>query len=207
MDTELTLDKFEEATEIVQKVIHRTKLQYSEFFSNQTGNKIYLKPENMQKTGAYKIRGAYYKISTLSKEERERGLVTASAGNHAQGVAYAAKAFGVPATVVMPTSTPLMKVNRTKSYGADVVLYGDVYDDSCAYAMKLAEEKGIRAIAFPSISTGVYGYPVQKAAETAVSTVKMYVNEHPDAFDEILWVLFDRNTYQVYTEALGEATQ
>ncbi len=146
MDTELTLDKFEEATEIVQKVIHRTKLQYSEFFSNQTGNKIYLKPENMQKTGAYKIRGAYYKISTLSKEERERGLVTASAGNHAQGVAYAAKAFGVPATVVMPTSTPLMKVNRTKSYGADVVLYGDVYDDSCAYAMKLAEEKGMTFI-------------------------------------------------------------
>ena len=146
MDTELTLDKFEEATEIVQKVIHRTKLQYSEFFSNQTGNKIYLKPENMQKTGADKIRGAYYKISTLSKEERERGLVTASAGNHAQGVAYAAKAFGVPATVVMPTSTPLMKVNRTKSYGADVVLYGDVYDDSCAYAMKLAEEKGMTFI-------------------------------------------------------------
>ena len=146
MNTELTLEKFEEATEIVQRVIHRTKLQYSEFFSNQTGNKVYLKPENMQKTGAYKIRGAYYKISTLSKEERERGLVTASAGNHAQGVAYAAKAFGVPATVVMPTSTPLMKVNRTKSYGADVVLYGDVYDDSCAYAMKLAEEKGMTFI-------------------------------------------------------------
>ncbi len=146
MNTELTLEKFEEATEIVQRVIHRTKLQYSEFFSNQTGNKVYLKPENMQKTGAYKIRGAYYKISTLSEEERARGLVTASAGNHAQGVAYAAKAFGVPATVVMPTSTPLMKVNRTKSYGADVVLYGDVYDDSCAYAMKLAEEKGMTFI-------------------------------------------------------------
>lgn len=143
METEkLTMQKFEEATEIVQRVTHETKLQYSEYFSQQTGNKVYLKPENMQKTGAYKIRGAYYKISTLTPEERARGLITASAGNHAQGVAYAARAYGVKATIVMPTVTPLMKVNRTKSYGADVVLYGDVYDDACAYAYKLAEENG-----------------------------------------------------------------
>ncbi|MCD8052595.1 MAG: threonine ammonia-lyase [Lachnospiraceae bacterium] len=138
----LTLEKFEEATEIVQKVTRETKLQYSEYFSAQTGNKVYLKPENMQTTGAYKIRGAYYKISTLSEEERAKGLITASAGNHAQGVAYAAQQYGVKATIVMPTVTPLMKVNRTKSYGAEVVLYGDVYDDSCAYAYKLAEENG-----------------------------------------------------------------
>ncbi|MCD8124470.1 MAG: threonine ammonia-lyase [Lachnospiraceae bacterium] len=138
----LTLEKFEEATEIVQKVTRETKLQYSEYFSAQTGNKVYLKPENMQKTGAYKIRGAYYKISTLSEEERAKGLITASAGNHAQGVAYAAQQYGVKATIVMPTVTPLMKVNRTKSYGAEVVLYGDVYDDACAYAYKLAEENG-----------------------------------------------------------------
>ncbi len=103
------------------------------------GNEIYLKPENMQFTGAYKLRGAYYKISTMTDEERKKGLITASAGNHAQGVAYAASKYGVKATVVMPTNTPLIKVNRTKSYGAEVVLYGDVYDESCNYAMKLAE--------------------------------------------------------------------
>lgn len=138
----LTLEKFEEAAEKVKEVTLNTNLVYSEYFSAQTGNKIYLKPENMQYTGAYKVRGAYYKISTLSEEEREKGLITASAGNHAQGVAYAAKIYGVKATVVMPTTTPLMKVNRTKSYGADVILYGDVYDEACAYAMQLAEENG-----------------------------------------------------------------
>ncbi len=139
---ELTLEKFEEAYEIVQKVVHQTNLIESEYFSNITGNKVYLKPENMQLTGAYKIRGAYYKISTLTEEEREKGLITASAGNHAQGVAYAAKAYGVKAVIVMPTTTPLIKVNRTKSYGAEVVLYGDVYDEACQYALKLAEENG-----------------------------------------------------------------
>ena len=131
----LTLDKFEEASEIVQKVILPTNLIYSEYYSAQTGGKIYLKPENMQYTGAYKIRGAYYKISTLPEEERQRGLITASAGNHAQGVAYAAKLFGVKAVIVMPNTTPLIKVNRTKGYGAEVVLYGDVYDDACAHAL------------------------------------------------------------------------
>lgn len=142
MSDMLTLEKFEEASEIVKKVTSETKLIYSEFLSNQTGNKVYLKPENMQLTGAYKLRGAYYKISTLSPEEREKGLITASAGNHAQGVAYAAKKYGVKATIVMPTSTPLMKVNRTKSYGAEVVLKGDVYDEACEYAYQLAEENG-----------------------------------------------------------------
>ncbi len=139
---ELTLEKFEEAFEAVQKVTLETKLVYSEYFSNQTGNKIYFKPENLQYTGAYKVRGAYYKISTLSQEEKEKGLITASAGNHAQGVAYAAKLAGVKAVVVMPTTTPLMKVNRTKSYGAEVILKGDVFDEACAYAYELAEEKG-----------------------------------------------------------------
>ena len=139
---ELTLEKFEEASEIVKEVTLETKLVYSEYFSAQTGNKVYFKPENMQYTGAYKVRGAYYKISTLSGEERERGLITASAGNHAQGVAYAAKLAGVKAVVVMPTTTPLMKVNRTKSYGAEVILAGDVFDEACDYAYKLADEKG-----------------------------------------------------------------
>ena len=118
---ELTLEKFEEASEEVQKVTQETKLVYSEYFSAQTGNKIYFKPENMQYTGAYKVRGAFYKISTLSSEEKERGLITASAGNHAQGVAYAAKLAGIRAVIVMPTTTPLIKVNRTKNYGAEEI--------------------------------------------------------------------------------------
>ena len=138
----MTLEKFEQAYDAVQKVIIKTKLVYSDFYSESTGNKVYLKPENMQKTGAYKIRGAYHKISTLTDEERNRGLITASAGNHAQGVAYAAKLYGIKATIVMPTTTPLMKVNRTKAYGADVILHGDVYDEACDYALKLAEENG-----------------------------------------------------------------
>lgn len=138
----MTLDKFEEASEIVKNVILPTNLIYSEYYSSQTDGKIYLKPENMQYTGAYKVRGAYYKISTLSEEERRKGLITASAGNHAQGVAYAAKLFGVKAVIVMPDTTPLIKVNRTKSYGAEVILHGDVYDDACAYALQLAEENG-----------------------------------------------------------------
>ena len=136
------MDKFEEASEKVKEVTLETKLIYSDYLSMQTGNKVYLKPENMQFTGAYKVRGAYYKISTLTKEERERGLITASAGNHAQGVAYAAKCYGVKAVIVMPTTTPLIKVNRTKSYGAKVILYGDVYDESCAHAYQLAEKNG-----------------------------------------------------------------
>ena len=140
--TELTLDKFEEASEIVKRVTADTKLIYSEHFSQMTGNKVYLKPENMQVTGAYKIRGAYYKISTLSDEERQRGLITASAGNHAQGVAYAARVYGCKAVIVMPTTTPLIKVERTRNYGAEVVLYGDVYDDACAKALELAAENG-----------------------------------------------------------------
>ena len=137
-----TLEKFEEASELVKKVTNPTKLVYSEYLSKDTGAKVYLKPENMQHTGAYKLRGAYYKISTLTPQEREKGLITASAGNHAQGVAYAAKAFGCKATIVMPTVTPLIKVNRTKELGAEVVLCGDVYDDACEKAYELAEEHG-----------------------------------------------------------------
>lgn len=140
---ELTLEQFEEASDLVKEVTTETKLVYSEYFSSQTGNKVYFKPENMQYTGAYKVRGAYYKISTLTDEEKSKGLITASAGNHAQGVAYAAKLAGVKATVVMPTTTPLMKVNRTKGYGAEVVLEGDVFDEACEYAYKLADEQGL----------------------------------------------------------------
>ena len=140
---ELTLKSFEEAAEKVKEATLPTNLVYSEYFSSQTGNRVYLKPENMQYTGAYKVRGAYYKISTMSEEARQKGLITASAGTHAQGVAFAAKKYGVKATVVMPTTTPLIKVNRTKGYGAEVILYGNVYDEACEYAMKLAKEKGL----------------------------------------------------------------
>ncbi len=138
----LTLEKFEEASNVVKRVTLETKLVYSDYLSAQTGNKVYLKPENMQFTGAYKVRGAYYAMSTLSEEQRGKGVITASAGNHAQGVAYAAKSYGVKAVIVMPNTTPLMKVNRTKSYGAEVILHGDVYDEACAKAYELAEENG-----------------------------------------------------------------
>ncbi len=138
----MNLEKFEEAFEEVKKVTLETKLIYSDYWSNSTGNKVYLKPENLQRTGAYKVRGAYYKITTLSDEERKKGLITASAGNHAQGVAYAAKSFGVKATIVMPTSTPLIKVNRTKALGAEVVLHGNVYDEAYEKAVELAETNG-----------------------------------------------------------------
>lgn len=154
---ELSLEKFEEASEIVKKVTQETKLIYSEYFSERYGNKIYFKPENMQRTGAYKVRGAYYKISTLTDEERAKGLIAASAGNHAQGVAYAAHKFGAKAVIVMPTTTPLIKVERTKSYGAEVILKGDVYDEACAYALELAEKEGytfIHPFDDPAVATG-----------------------------------------------------
>ncbi len=138
----IKLEEFVKAREIVKEVILDTKLIYSEYYSNKTGNEVYLKPENMQKTGAYKIRGAYYKVSKLNDEQLSKGLVAASAGNHAQGVAFAASKKGCKATIVMPTNTPLIKVNRTKAYGADVVLSGDVYDESSDYAKKLSQEEG-----------------------------------------------------------------
>lgn len=153
----LTLDRFEEASKKVSEVTLETKLVYSDFLSEQTGNQVYLKPENIQFTGSYKVRGSYYKISTLSEEERSRGLITASAGNHAQGVAYAAKCYGCRAVIVMPTTTPLIKVNRTKSYGAEVILHGDVYDESCQKACELATEHGytfIHPFDDPVVATG-----------------------------------------------------
>ena len=136
----LTLDAFEEAAAKVKEVTQETKLIESSYFSEISHNRVFFKPENMQRTGAYKVRGAYYKISTLTDEERAHGLITASAGNHAQGVAYAARHYGVKATIVMPTTTPLIKVERTKALGADVVLAGNVYDEAYEHALKLAEE-------------------------------------------------------------------
>ena len=139
----LTLESFKAARSVLQAVLRPTPLIHSPYLSKNCGNSVYLKPENMQATGAYKLRGAYYKISTLTQEEKDRGLVTASAGNHAQGVAYAAQAAGVAATIVMPTTTPLVKVNNTKDYGAKVVLHGEVFDDAAELAAKMAEEEGL----------------------------------------------------------------
>lgn len=154
---ELTLESFERACEIVKEVTLPTDLIYSDSYSEQTGAKVYLKPENMRRTGAYKVRGAYYKISTLPDEKRKAGLITASAGNHAQGVAYAASRFKAKAVIVMPTTTPLIKVNRTKALGAEVVLHGDVFDEASEYAHKLAGEKGYTYIPpfdDPAVATG-----------------------------------------------------
>ena len=153
----MTLDQFKAARSVLQGVIRQTSLIHSPALSKACGNQVYLKPENMQVTGAYKIRGAYYKISTLSQEEKERGLITASAGNHAQGLAYAAQAAGVPATIVMPTTTPLVKVNNTKDYGAKVILHGETFDDAAELAGKLAEEDGLTYVHpfnDPAIATG-----------------------------------------------------
>lgn len=142
----MTLEQFKAARSVLQGVILETNLIHSPALSRACGNNVYLKPENMQITGAYKIRGAYYKISTMSDEDKARGLITASAGNHAQGVAYAAQAAGVSATIVMPTTTPLVKVNNTKDYGANVVLHGETFDDAAAKAMQLSAEKGLTYI-------------------------------------------------------------
>ena len=142
----LTVERFKEARTVLRGVISQTDLVHSQFLSDLTGNQVYLKPENMQVTGAYKIRGAYYKTTRLTPEQKALGLITASAGNHAQGVAYAARHAGVKATVVMPTTTPLMKVERTKSYGAEVILHGSVFDDAADYAQKLAAERGMTYI-------------------------------------------------------------
>jgi threonine dehydratase len=153
----LTLKEFKQARSVLSGVILNTNLIYSKSFSKAAGNHVYIKPENMQVTGAYKIRGAYYKISTLSGEDRSRGLITASAGNHAQGVAYAAQHAGVSATIVMPTTTPLVKVNNTKDYGANVILHGETFDDAAALAAKLSQEQGLTYVHpfnDPAVATG-----------------------------------------------------
>lgn len=142
----MTRDKFRQARDLLAGILSDTSLIYSPHFSCQCGGSVYLKPENMQVTGAYKVRGACYKVSTLSEEEKARGLVTASAGNHAQGVAFAAQKAGVFATIVMPTTTPLVKVNNTKAYGAKVVMEGSCFDESAAAAARLSQEQGLTYI-------------------------------------------------------------
>ncbi|WP_456082809.1 threonine ammonia-lyase [Leptotrichia sp.] len=133
---------FIEARERLNTVITKTKLIHSSIFSNETGNEVYIKPENLQRTGAFKIRGAYNKIAKLTEEEKKRGVIAASAGNHAQGVALAAQKLGIKAVIVMPKHTPLIKVEATRRYGAEVILIGEVYDEAYEYAKKLQEKEG-----------------------------------------------------------------
>ena len=133
---------FIEARERLNTVITKTKLIHSSIFSNETGNEVYIKPENLQRTGAFKIRGAYNKIAKLTEEEKKRGVIAASAGNHAQGVALAAQKLGIKAVIVMPKHTPLIKVEATRRYGTEVILTGEVYDEAYEYAKKLQEKEG-----------------------------------------------------------------
>ena len=136
------LEAFIKAKEKLSKVLLETHLIYSPIFSKESGNKVFIKPENLQKTGSFKIRGAYNKISNLTDAEKKRGVIASSAGNHAQGVAYGAKESGIKAVIVMPKSTPLIKVESTKQYGAEVILHGDVYDDAYKKAKELEEKEG-----------------------------------------------------------------
>ena len=136
------LEAFIKAKEKLSKVLLETHLIYSPIFSKESGNKVFIKPENLQKTGSFKIRGAYNKISNLTDAEKKRGVIASSAGNHAQGVAYGAKESGIKAVIVMPKSTPLIKVESTKQYGAEVILHGDVYDDAFKKAKELEEKEG-----------------------------------------------------------------
>ncbi len=133
---------FSGAKKRVDKVINKTHLFYSQSFSEQANNNIYIKPENLQKTGAFKLRGAYNKLSKLDKQLAKKGIITASAGNHAQGVAFSAKKLGMKAVICMPEHTPMIKVEGTLKYGAEVVLYGDSFDACKEHSLKLAKEKG-----------------------------------------------------------------
>ena len=130
------------AAKQLEGVAKKTQLIHSDYFSEVSGNEVYLKPENLQHTGAFKLRGAYNKISQLSDAEKAKGVITASAGNHAQGVAYAAKKLGVKAVICMPATTPILKVEGTKALGAEVVLHGDGFDEAYAHSLELQKQKG-----------------------------------------------------------------
>jgi threonine dehydratase len=142
----IDLEKIKEAKKRVDKVIYKTPFAYAPILSQKVGNEIYLKKENLQITGAFKLRGAFNKIASLPEDKRKKGVIAASAGNHAQGVAFSANYFNVPSIIVMPEATPLTKVSGVKEYGGEVVLAGNNYDEAYEYAVKLAEEKGYEFI-------------------------------------------------------------
>ncbi|WP_345991271.1 threonine ammonia-lyase [Sulfurimonas sp. HSL-1716] len=139
----LDINKIYEARERIRDVVVNTPFSYAPYLSEASGCEVYLKKENLQVTGAFKIRGAYNKIASLSDEQRASGVVASSAGNHAQGVAFSAQKFGIKATIVMPDSTPLTKINGVKHYGAQVILAGSNYDEAYAYALKYGAENSL----------------------------------------------------------------
>lgn len=138
----LRLFNFIEARERLGTIITKTKIIHSDVFSTETGNDVYIKPENLQRTGSFKIRGAYNKMAKLTDEEKLKGVIASSAGNHAQGVALAAQKLGIKSVIVMPKYTPLIKVEATRQYGSEVVLTGEGYDDSYAVALELQKKEG-----------------------------------------------------------------
>lgn len=139
----VSLDDLILAREKMKGIVHSTPLDYSKTFSSlSSNNEVYLKLENLQKTGSFKVRGSYNKLMSLTKEELQKGVVAASAGNHAQGVAFSSQMLGIPCTIVMPKGAPLSKVSATKQYGAKVQLQGNVFDDALAYALELKESMG-----------------------------------------------------------------
>lgn len=139
-NSSVSIEDIYAAEKKLQSVIKKTELIESPVFSNECGNSVFIKPENLQVTGAFKIRGAFNKLSQLSDEEKSRGVIASSAGNHAQGIGYAAQLLGIKATVVMPATTPIIKVEATRNYGTDVVLYGDSYDEAYKKARELEAE-------------------------------------------------------------------
>lgn len=142
----LTYDDIVKSQKIQGKVIRRTPLELSRTFSQMMGCQVYLKSECLQKTGSFKVRGAYAKIATLSAEEKRKGVIAASAGNHAQGVAFASSLEKIPCTIVMPVTASPAKVAATRSYGANVVLYGTIYDESWSKAQELSKKTGAKII-------------------------------------------------------------
>ena len=134
------------AREKMKGIIHQTPLDFSQTFTDMSHNEVYLKLENLQKTGSFKVRGSINKLTSLSKEELSKGVIAASAGNHAQGVAYSSKMLNIPCTIVMPKGAPLSKIQATKNYGAEIVLEGDVFDDALAHAMELSEKQGFTLV-------------------------------------------------------------
>ncbi|NPA12015.1 MAG: threonine ammonia-lyase [Epsilonproteobacteria bacterium] len=142
----IKLQDIQDARERIKKVVYKTPLAYAPILSQKVGNEIFLKKENLQITGAFKLRGAFNKIASLDEDKRKRGVIAASAGNHAQGVAFSANYFNVPSIIVMPEATPLTKVSGVKEYGGEVVLAGNNYDEAYEYAIKLAKEKDMEFI-------------------------------------------------------------
>ena len=142
----MDLNQIISAREKMKGIIHQTPLDFSQTFTDMSHNEVYLKLENLQKTGSFKVRGSINKLTSLSKEELSKGVIAASAGNHAQGVAYSSKMLNIPCTIVMPKGAPLSKIQATKNYGAEIVLEGDVFDDALAHAMELSEKQGFTLV-------------------------------------------------------------